>query len=103
MSYVVELFIMFVGFFTITTTAIASFHALPKGLLEHHSVKRSLRLTSFNKFFYWGLPVFLILFVAFWGGLAMLAGAVGGMIFKKRYNKVIAAQAVTPPPIPAAV
>lgn len=102
MSYVIELFILFVGTFTIVTTAIATFSALPKGDLQHQSVVRSLRLTNFNKFFYWGLPVFLILFVAFWGGLAMLAGAVGGAIFKKRYNKVIAAQAVTPPPVPAA-
>ncbi len=102
MSYVANLFIIACAFFALTTVSVATFHALPKGKLQHKTVIRSVRFINFHWTSYWLLPILLLLFVSTIGGFGMLLASIVGLTFKKRYNKVIAAQAVTPPPIPAA-
>lgn len=91
--------------FILVTVLMATFIFVPKGNLTVRCVKWSVNYTNFHKVAYWGLPLFLLIFMNVLAGLLLLIAAIVGLTFKKRYNAAVLAvmtDTATPPPIPAA-
>src|SRR3546814_19439596 len=79
-----QYFIVFAGFFAMSALLMATFYWLPKGQAAHDKFifKCGVNFTAilrgnskWKHVIYWGVPVLVLLFSNFLGGLAMLAAA----------------------------
>lgn len=89
-----QYFIVFAGFFAMSALLMATFYWLPKGQAAHDKFifKCGVNFTAilrgnskWKHVIYWGVPVLVLLFSNFLGGLAMLAAAIIGLTFNRRY------------------
>src|SRR3546814_14663121 len=83
-----QYFIVFAGFFAMSALLMATFYWLPKGQAAHDKFifKCGVNFTAilrgnskWKHVIYWGVPVLVLLFSNFLGGLAMLAAAFIGL------------------------
>jgi len=89
-----NLFTIFLGFFLLSALLMATFYWLPKGQAAHDKLifKCGVNFTAilrgnskWKHVIYWGVPVLVLLFANFLGGLAMLVASIVGLTFNKRY------------------